>query len=91
MLLMRSSRYVILFFMETLIGENFWILLVIMLWVLPWKGYALWNAAKLGHKWWFIFLLVVNTLAVLDIIYIFFVAKRRKHLEQALSRSIGAQ
>ncbi len=47
-----------------------------MLWVLPWKGYAMWHAARLSHKKWFIALLVLNTLAILDIIYIFFVAKK---------------
>ncbi len=55
-----------------------WILLVIMLWVLPWKGYALWHAAQNKHKNWFIILLVINTLAILDIIYIFFVSKKKK-------------
>ena len=77
--------------MQNFIAQNQTAIILLMLWILPWKGYALWNAAKLGHKWWFIFLLVVNTLAVLDIIYIFFVAKRGKNLEQALSRSVGAQ
>jgi hypothetical protein len=56
--------------METLI------LIPILLWVLPWKGIALWKAARNGHKKWFIALLVVNTLAILDIIYIFYFAKR---------------
>jgi len=62
--------------MEAFLNNNIWILVIIMLWVLPWKGYALWNAARREHKGWFIVLLVVNTLAILDIIYIFFVAKK---------------
>lgn len=53
------------------------LLLVLVLWVLPWKGYALWTAAKRGEKWWFIALLVVNTLALLEIIYLFAVAKKK--------------
>jgi len=64
--------------MEQFISSNIWLLLIIMLWILPWKGYALWTAARNSHKWWFIILLVVNTLAILDIIYIFLVAKRLK-------------
>ena len=55
------------------------ILLLSLLWVLPWKGYALWIAAENKSKWWFIILLVVNTFAILDIIFIFFVAKKTKH------------
>lgn len=41
------------------------------IWSIPWKGYALWIAAKNGHKWWFIIILVANTIAILEIIYIF--------------------
>ncbi len=55
-----------------------WVLVVIMLWVLPWKGYAMWLAVKNNHRNWFIVLLVINTLAILDIIYIFFINKRKK-------------
>lgn len=56
--------------------ENNLILVLLMLWVLPWKGYALWTAAKRGQKLWFVAMLVLNTLAILDIIYIFAVAKK---------------
>ncbi|MDO8601114.1 MAG: DUF5652 family protein [bacterium] len=48
------------------------ILLAIIAWVLPWKGYALWKAAKNSHKKWFIVMLVMNTLAILEIVYIFY-------------------
>ena len=47
-----------------------------MLWVLPWKGYALWTAARNSNKRWFLVILILNTFAILDIIYIFFIAKR---------------
>jgi Na+/H+ antiporter NhaC len=61
-----------------LFGQNpILVLIVLMLWVLPWKGYALWTAARAGHKRWFIILIVLNTFAILDIIYIFYVAKRK--------------
>lgn len=62
--------------MEAFLNGNLWILALIMLWVLPWKGYALWNAARRHHEGWFIVLLVINTLAILDIIYIFFVVRK---------------
>jgi len=57
------------------------LLIVIMLWTLPWKGWALWLAAKRGEKYWFIALLILNTLAILEIIYIFLVAKRSETKE----------
>jgi hypothetical protein len=47
-----------------------------MIWVLPWKGYALWTASRLKHKRWFIALIILNTFAIVDIFYIFYIAKR---------------
>ena len=49
---------------------------LILIWTLPWKGVALWKAAQNSHKKWFIALLVLNTLAILEIIYIFYFAKK---------------
>lgn len=55
--------------------------LLITLWTLPWKGWALWLAARRGEKWWFIAILVLNTLAILEIIYIFGIARRKDSIE----------
>lgn len=57
------------------------LLLLAMIWVIPWKGYALWLAARKGEKWWFIVLLIVNTLAILEIIYIFLIVKKKEKVE----------
>ncbi len=55
---------------------NSWLwTIAVVVWVLPWKGVALWRAAKLSQKWWFIILLVVNTLGILEILYIFIFSK----------------
>lgn len=51
-------------------------LLALIAWVLVWKGIALWKAAGLRQKYWFIALLVLNTLGILEIIYIAFVARK---------------
>ena len=39
------------------------------------KGFALWYAAKRNEKWWFIALLLINTLGILELIYLIFFAK----------------
>ena len=57
--------------------SNLIILLVTVLWVLPWKIYALWTASKNKQKIWFVVLVIANTVGILDIIYIFLIAKRR--------------
>jgi hypothetical protein len=40
-------------------------------WAIVWKGMALWKAAQKEQKWWFIAFLVVNTLGILEILYIY--------------------
>lgn len=46
-------------------------LLLALIWSLLWKGLALWRAAKRGEKIWFVVFLLVNTLGILEIIYLF--------------------
>lgn len=55
-----------------------WLLILLLVWVLPWKGYALWVSAQRRHTWWFIIIFLLNTLAILEIIYLFAVAKVQK-------------
>ena len=45
--------------------------LLAVVWSLLWKGLALWRAAKRGEKIWFVVFLLVNTLGILEIIYLF--------------------
>ena len=51
------------------------IIIIAILWSAVGRGLALWRAARRGQYWWFLVLLVVNTLGILEIIYLFFVAK----------------
>jgi hypothetical protein len=46
------------------------VFIVGVLWIVAIKGYALWNAARNGQKEWFIALLIINTLGILEIIYL---------------------
>lgn len=46
-----------------------------ILWSLSWKGLALWHAAKREEKWWFIAMLVINTIGILEICYLAFVVR----------------
>jgi hypothetical protein len=50
---------------------------IITIWTLFWKGCALWIAGKKDQKWWFLILLIVNTVGILEIVYIFYVAKKK--------------
>lgn len=48
---------------------------VIVLWSLVWKGLALWHSARSNSPWWFVIFLVVNTMGILEIIFLFAVLK----------------
>lgn len=56
-------------------GVPAWALVVISLWSLPWKGVALWKAAQKKDVYWFVALLVINTVGILEILYIFVLSK----------------
>jgi len=57
------------------IGTLLTIMIFISIWALIWKGFALWKSAKKDSRIWFIVLLVVNTVGILEILYIFVFSK----------------
>jgi len=57
------------------LGISVALLIVILVWSLVWKGIALWKSAKKGHLVWFIVLLLVHTVGILEILYIFLFSK----------------
>lgn len=54
----------------------------IFVWSIIWKGIALWRAAKLEQKNWFVAILILNTVGILEIIYLFFFATKKFKLEE---------
>ncbi len=54
------------------------VMLVLVAWTLYWKFKALWYAAKHDDKWWFIGLMLINTLGILEIFYLYYWTKRDK-------------
>ena len=63
--------------MQELLVMQPWIPFVYLAWTLLWKGVALWRAARLNDRWWFVALFVLQTLAILEILYIFVFSKRK--------------
>jgi succinate dehydrogenase/fumarate reductase cytochrome b subunit len=51
---------------------------LLILWTMVWKGMALWKAGRKDDMVWFIVLLLVNTVGILDIIYIYHLANRKR-------------
>lgn len=63
--------------LATFLSTHSWVIAAAAVWTIPWKGVALWKAARNGRIGWFIALLILNTLAILEIIYIFYFSKKR--------------
>ncbi|MCX6731479.1 MAG: DUF5652 family protein [Candidatus Parcubacteria bacterium] len=55
--------------------------LILIAWSLVWKGLALWKSAQRKEKWWFMVLLVVNTVGILEILYLYVFSKEKKNIE----------
>lgn len=63
--------------MQTMQG-NLWYFLILLAWSLYWKGRALWRAAQRGEQGWFIALLIINTVGILEILYLYVFSKQPK-------------
>jgi hypothetical protein len=53
------------------LGIPLWLFITAVIWTLLWKGLALWKSAKKGHLIWFIVILLVNTLGLVEILYVY--------------------
>jgi hypothetical protein len=49
-------------------------------WSIIWKGFGLWHSAKNSQRPWFIALLVINSLGILPILYLFAFRKNRNKI-----------
>lgn len=59
-------------------------LILLAVWTIAIKGYALWHAAKNGQKEWFVAILILNTVGILELIYLVWFCpdhhlKRKRH------------
>jgi len=53
------------------------IFFLLLAWDLFWKGIGLWRASKNNQNYWFVAMLLVNTLGILPIIYLRFFQKKQ--------------
>ncbi len=51
-------------------GVGFALVVVISLWSVVWKGIALYRAGVLRDKGWFLALFLINTVGILEILYL---------------------
>ena len=53
-------------------------ILLAVVWSMIWKGIALWRAGRNGNLGWFVVMFIVNTLGILEIIYIFVFSRKQR-------------
>ncbi|TEB06015.1 hypothetical protein Psch_03057 [Pelotomaculum schinkii] len=54
---------------------------LVIAWAVIWKGIALWHAARNRQLAWYIALLIVNTIGILEIVYLIFFRKKDRTLD----------
>jgi len=59
-----------------------WVFFFLYVWSLLWKGLALWRSANLKQRNWFVAILVLNTVGILEIVYLFFFATKKLKLTE---------
>jgi hypothetical protein len=60
------------------------VLVLLIVWTLIWKGLALWKAARSSQKSWFIAMLILNTLGILEILYLYVFSKKLPQHNESL-------
>lgn len=69
----------------TQLGMSVGLLAIVIVWTLTWKLIALWKSARNNQPAWFVVLGLVNTMGILEILYIFVFHKlgiKEKLIEQ---------
>jgi len=54
------------------------VMVVVLIWSIFWKGLALWKAARGKQKYWFCVILLINSLGLLEIVFLGFFQKKTK-------------
>ncbi|MFA5174391.1 MAG: DUF5652 family protein [Candidatus Pacearchaeota archaeon] len=60
--------------------------IIVSIWTLIWKGLALWKSANKNNKIWFVIFLIVNTVGILEILYIYVFSKMNLGKTKSVSR-----
>ncbi len=60
----------------TTLQNYWWVFVGLAIWELVWKGVGMWRAARNKEKYWFAALLVVNSVGILPMVYLWLRRKK---------------
>lgn len=63
------------FDIATYLGISPGVLIAVAIWSLIWMGVAMWKSARKNQMVWFVIFLLVHTVGILEILYIFVFSK----------------
>lgn len=63
--------------LDAIFGNNPIVILLILFWSIFWKGIALWRAANLNQRNWFLVILVISSLGIIELVYLFGFSKKK--------------
>jgi hypothetical protein len=58
------------------------IFLIVVIWSIIIKGFGLYHSARHEEKLWFVGLLFINTLGILELVYLFFLSKQKMTIQE---------
>ncbi len=55
---------------------------IILVWSIFWKGIALWRSAQNHQRNWFLVILIVSSMGIIEIVYLFKFSKKRLTIQE---------
>ncbi len=55
---------------------------IVLFWSIFWKGIALWRSAQNHQRNWFLVILIISSMGIIEIIYLFRFSKKRLTLQE---------
>ncbi len=65
-----------MFLLEQLSAAVITVTIIIIAWDIFWRGIALWKSARHEQMYWFIALLLLNTIGILPLVYLLLFQKK---------------
>ena len=72
--------------LATQLGIPVWLFAIILVWIIVWKLLALWKSARNNQIVWFLVIAVINTVGILEILYIYVFSKFGKKSKKIIKK-----